>query len=226
MVSTDFATKAQIVTLKSLNYPNSYIEGTYHVSKSTIKRVYQQALSRGFQTPGPVLSQHIKKAPRSGRPRKQKTYKDKIIKKVHKDRYSREKSYKQIAFELKGKILITIVWRILQAAGIRKTKPTRKPGLTKAMRQARLKFCKDHKDWTLEDWKNIIWSDKTSVLLGSRRGGYRIWREPREAITKSCIRKRWKGHAEFMFWGCYSYDRKGPCHIWTPETAQEKKLAD
>ena len=45
-------------------------------------------------------------------------------------------------------------------------------------------------------------------------------------MTKSCIRERWKGHAEFMFWGYYSYDRKGPCHIWTPETAQKKKLAD
>lgn len=26
-----------------------------------------------------------------------------------------------------------------------------------------------------------------------------------------------------MFWGCFSYDRKGPCHIWEAETAAEKK---
>ena len=109
MVSTDFTTKAQIITLKSLNYPNSYIKETYHVSKSTVKQVYQQALSHGFQAPGPVLSQHIKEAPRSDRPRKQKTYKDKIIKKVRKNRYGREKSCEQIAFELKGKISTTTV---------------------------------------------------------------------------------------------------------------------
>jgi hypothetical protein len=30
---------------------------------------------------------------------------------------------------------------------------------------------------------------------------------------------------EFMFWGCFSYDKKGPCHIWKRETAQEKKKA-
>ena len=29
-----------------------------------------------------------------------------------------------------------------------------------------------------------------------------------------------------MFWGSFSYDKKGPCHIWKPETAQEKKIAD
>ncbi len=28
-----------------------------------------------------------------------------------------------------------------------------------------------------------------------------------------------------MFWGCFSYDKKGPCHIWKDETAAEKKEA-
>ena len=31
---------------------------------------------------------------------------------------------------------------------------------------------------------------------------------------------------EFMFWGSFSYDKKGPCHIWRPETTQEKKTAE
>ena len=29
-----------------------------------------------------------------------------------------------------------------------------------------------------------------------------------------------------MFWGCFSWDKKGPCHIWTTETAHERKEAD
>jgi len=28
-----------------------------------------------------------------------------------------------------------------------------------------------------------------------------------------------------MFWGCFSYDQKGPCYIWEEETAKEKKEA-
>ncbi|KAK4096027.1 hypothetical protein N658DRAFT_528039, partial [Parathielavia hyrcaniae] len=28
-----------------------------------------------------------------------------------------------------------------------------------------------------------------------------------------------------MLWGCFTYDKKGPCHCWGPETAQEKKEA-
>ena len=85
-------------------------------------------------------------------------------------------------------------------------KPTRKPGLTKAMKKGLLEFCKKQEHWTLEDWKNVIWSDETSVLLGLRRGGYRIWRGADEALVSSCIRERWKGYQEFMFWGCYSYN--------------------
>jgi len=29
-----------------------------------------------------------------------------------------------------------------------------------------------------------------------------------------------------MFWGCFSYDKKGPCHIWKAETKAEKQAAD
>jgi hypothetical protein len=28
-----------------------------------------------------------------------------------------------------------------------------------------------------------------------------------------------------MFWGCFSHDKKEPCHIWKLETAQEKRQA-
>jgi hypothetical protein len=29
-----------------------------------------------------------------------------------------------------------------------------------------------------------------------------------------------------MFWGCFTYDKKGPCHCWAPETAAEKREAE
>jgi transposase len=91
------------------------------------------------------------------------------------------------------------------------------------MKEERLKWCLAYKDWTLEDWKRVIWSDETSVVLLHRRGGYRIWRKLDERFLKSCIRERWKGYSEFMFWGCFTYDSKGPCHCWLPETKAEKE---
>jgi len=147
-----------------------------------------------------------------------------VLSKVRGDRFAREKTCAQIATEVRGVSDIP-VWRILRASGFRKTKPTRKPALTEAMKKARLQFALDHKDWTIEDRKKVIWSDETSVVIGFRRGGYKVWRTPQERFTKSCVRPRWKGYSEFMFWGCFSYDKKGPCHIWKPETKQEKEQA-
>jgi hypothetical protein len=46
----------------------------------------------------------------------------------------------------------------------------RKPGLADAMRNA-LRY----KDWDLGNWKNVIWSVGTSVVLGHRRGGTQVW---------------------------------------------------
>ena len=43
--------------------------------------------------------------------------------------------------------------------------------------------------------------------------------------AKTCIRRRWKGCSEFLFWGCFSYEKKGPFHIWKTETAKEKREA-
>lgn len=90
----------------------------------------------------------------------------------------------------------------------------------------RLKFCRDHEHWTLEDWKNVIFSDETSVVIGQRRGAVRIWRTSDESTNPTCVRRRYKGYSDFMVWASFTYDRKGPLHIWNPETTQEKRQAE
>lgn len=90
------------------------------------------------------------------------------------------------------------------------------------MKAKRLAWALEHRD---VDFKNVIFSDESSVVLSHRRGSYKIWRKATERVIKSCIRPRWKGYSEFMFWGCFSYDQKGPCHIWQPETKAEKAAA-
>lgn len=41
-----------------------------------------------------------------------------------------------------------------------------KPNLTPTMKEAKLAFAIKYKDWTIEDWKRVIWTDETSVVLG------------------------------------------------------------
>lgn len=198
----------------------------------SINRIYARAVEAGFEPNDKalvILPDHVIDKPRSGRPKKQTAAAiDAVTSKVSRDRYGREKNCADIAGDLTRegiRVSATTVWRILRTAGYRKTKPTRKPGLTARMKAERLAWCLCYKDWTLEDWKKVIWSDETSVVLLHRRGGYRLWRRPDEAYTRSCIRERWKGYSEFMFWGCFSYELRGPCHCWMPESAKDLKLA-
>lgn len=233
--NTDLPTRALVVAWKcpSGGKSTQEIMDLTGLPKSTVNDIYKRAIDRGFDpTARPVIikMEYLIDAPRSGRPSKVKDEETQrlVADKVRKDRYGREKSCATLAGDL-GELGVNIsassIRRILKSMGFRKTKPTRKPGLTRKMRMERKQWCLEHQDWTLEDWKNVIWTDETSVVLGHRRGGYRIWRTSKEALVKSCIRERWKGYSEFMFWGAFSYDKKGPYYCWRKETAAEKKKA-
>ena len=225
----DRSTRAQVLAYKIIKLSNAKIEELTGLKKTTIDAIFAKAKKRGFDPSSPqprILDRYVEDGTRSGRPLKNtEDLKEAILSRVRTDRYGREKSCAYIASELGGIVSPTIVWQVLRSAGYRKTKPTRKPGLTKRMRDERLAWCLAYKDWTLEDWKRVIWTDETSVILGLRRGGYRVWRLPDEVYNKSCVRPRWKNASEFMFWGSFSYDFKGPCHIWQPETPAEKKAS-
>jgi hypothetical protein len=142
---------------------------------------------------------------------------------VRLDRYAREKTSTEFGFE--RNVSASTIQRIFKRNNIHKVKPTRKQGLTNTMKAARLAFCLKYKDWVLEDWKNIIWTDETSVVLGHRRNGSRLWRTKEDRYNLTVIRPRWNGTSEFIFWSCFTYDKKGPYHIWKKEMTQEKKQA-
>jgi len=205
MPHTDIATRAMIVSLKASNKTTIEVMALTGVGKSTINSIFARAVARGFDPavrPIVLTDALLADNPRSGRPSKQSAAKEEVMKLVRRDRYGREKSCADIAGDLSHfgiEISATSIWRILRRAGFQKTKPTRKPGLTQKMKKERLEWCLERKDWSLDDWKKVIWSDETSVVLLHRRGGYRIWRTAEEKVNKSCIRERWKGSSEFMF---------------------------
>ena len=211
MVNVSLPTRAVIVALRAPvggDLPNVAVARITGVPERTASSIYSRAISRGFnpsQLPLTLELSHIVDAPRAGRPSKRTERAiEAITGALQTDRYGREKTCQLIATELLQNCGIQLsevtVWRVLRSAGYRKTKPTRKPGLTEAMKTARLEWCRRYEHWTIEDWKRVIFSDETSVVLGHRRGGYRIWRKSTERFVKSCIRPRWKGYSEFMFW--------------------------
>jgi transposase len=221
------AQKIQALTLISSGFTTKHAAKVTGMSERTVLRVRQTAFQRGFEPEkNPrILEAYVTDAPRSGRPKAiTEAAEQKLLANVRADRNSREKSSEYLAYELN--ISRRSVINILAKHGLKCVKPTRKPGLTDKMQADRLQFALAHAHWTLDDWKNVIWTDETSVVLGHRRGTVRVWRDSNEAFNSSCVRNRWKGFSEFMFWGSFTWYEKGPTHIWKPETKVQKKAAD
>jgi transposase len=177
--NTDIATRALVVTLKSPlggRSTNEVSEKT-GLSKRTINDIYARAIQRGFDPnllPLIIKDEYLKDAPRSGRPAKQsEDLKNVIDTKVCGNRHGRELTCADIAGQLSAEdfnISAITAWRCLKALDFKKAKPTRKPGLTKKMKEERLQWRLAHEHWMLEDWKNVIWTDETSVVLAQKRG--------------------------------------------------------
>ena len=42
-------------------------------------------------------------------------------------------------------------------------------------------------NWTIEEWKNIVWSDESRLLLRHADGRVGIWRKQHESMDPSCL---------------------------------------
>ncbi|GBN09315.1 hypothetical protein AVEN_9152-1 [Araneus ventricosus] len=49
--------------------------------------------------------------------------------------------------------------------GLCSRRPTRVPLLIKRHRQLRLQWARDHRDWTMDEWKRVAWSDESRFLI-------------------------------------------------------------
>ncbi|GBN77863.1 hypothetical protein AVEN_86917-1 [Araneus ventricosus] len=75
----------------------------------------------------------------------------------------------------------------LKGMELNSCRPTRKPLVSAINHKKRLQFVKQHKDWTVEQWGNVMWSDESRIGLFQNDGLNGIRREPYEAMDLSCI---------------------------------------
>jgi hypothetical protein len=112
----------------------------------------------------------------------------------------------------------------LRERGLRRLKSTKKLGLTDIQKAQRYEIALSRKDWGLEEWRKVIFSDEASIIVSAKRGMQNISRivGDKERYHPDCIERRHNNYSEAMFWGSFTYDYKGPCHVYLKETEEQR----
>ncbi len=101
--------------------------------------------------------------------------------------------------------------RTLKQMGYSNRRPHRVLLLSAKNRKRRLQFAQAHQNWTIEDWKNVAWSDESRFLLQNSDGRVRIWRKGHQSMDPSCLVSMVQaGGGGVMVWGTFSWHTLGP----------------
>ena len=85
----------------------------------------------------------------------------------------------------------------------------KKPLLSAANVVSRVQWGRDHRDWTDEDWKRVLWSDESTFQLFSNQRVF-VRRRVGERFRKECLSPTVKfGGGKIMVWGCFSSNGVG-----------------
>ncbi len=90
-------------------------------------------------------------------------------------------------------------------------RPHRVPLLSEQNRKRRLQFAQTHQNWTIEDWKNVAWSDESRFLLRHSEGRVKIWPKEYESMDPFCLVSTVQaGGGGVMVWEIFSLHTLGP----------------
>ena len=63
----------------------------------------------------------------------------------------------------------------------------RKPFLSEEQRLARMEWCKRHKNWTIDEWKKVLFADESPFTIRFQRRT-RLWRKRGEQCNPQIMR--------------------------------------
>ncbi|KAK4513557.1 uncharacterized protein ATC70_005560 [Mucor velutinosus] len=100
------------------------------------------------------------------------------------------------------KVYPEAVRRALRTAGLGAIEKEKKPFLlSDANVKKRLAWCKQHKDWTVDDWKHVIWTNETKINRFNSDGRQWAWIRSGEQLQNHHVKLTVKhGGGSIMLW--------------------------
>lgn len=192
---------AQVVALLQQGLSQRVVASQLHLSQSAVSRVYRRYQETGAFTRRPTTSRHRCTSERD----------DRFI--VSTSLRNRHLTGVDVQGELRRVRDVAVsewtVRRRLKEANLTPKRPATGPRLTAGHRQARLQFAREHLNWSVGQWRSVLFTDECRMCLhGSDRRG-RVYRRPGERFSQCCF-------AETVAYG------GGSCMMWAGISLEDK----
>jgi len=192
--------KGEIVALSDL-YSHREIGRKLSIPHSTVSAF----LNRYHDHENPANLYH------TGRPRKTTSSDDHYLK--HSANIDTSQALTELRLNTNIGISEQTIRRRLRETGVGKYKAVNRPLLSKTQIAGRLKWAREHRNWSVERWQHVIWSDESRVRNQKdprpkfvfRHRNKREKYDPKNIHPKSTY-----GGASQMVWACFVGDKLGP----------------
>jgi transposase len=179
----------------------------------------QREVSRLLKIPLSTVSWHANKqgfkpGPKKGRPKILSSRDENFIAKEIST--GRIENATKMSREIKERFDISVsrltVSRVLKNKGFKSAEKKEKPQLSSKNIKSRFEFAKSHKDWTLDDWKRVIFSDETKINRFNSDGRTWYWSKDPSILDEKSVKPSVKhGGGGILLWGCLTFQGVGYC---------------
>ena len=123
------------------------------------------------------------------------------------------KACQEVLNQLKVKLAPSTLRKALLFNHFKARKIIKKPLLTIKHKKEHLAFAQAHKDWTVDDWKTVIWSDETKINRLGSDGKQHCWIN-KAGFSSKLVRPTLKYHGgNIMVWGVMTHKGVGEVHV-------------
>lgn len=118
----------------------------------------------------------VKSAPRSGRPKTLNEDDQKTLEEIvnQNNRNSSDQIREKFSVATDKEVSTRTIRRSLHELGIHSRIAAVKPLLSQKQRIDRLRWCKRKRNWSVSDWKTVIWSDESRFTIFRNDGSGRV----------------------------------------------------
>jgi transposase len=201
-ISTENLLRMRIVALREEGFTLKEITARTDACRRKIQRVCKRFRETGS----------IQDRPRSGRPPLLNDRQKRVVAQIlRKKEATNAESIRKVAVAHHDIVVSRdTIARTLQTFGYAARIKLKKPKLSIEHKRERLAWARNHSSWTIEDWKEVIWSDETKFMLVMSEGKEYVWIKEGERLEGHAVIPTSKfGGGKVMLWGCMTWEGVG-----------------